>query len=288
MKRARILVVSAVVGAVLGVAMGGASCSGNECPDGADCVLPEPDAGPAESPQYSYPDCGDASVGICDSDQQVLYCAASDLADKHGACSTNTDCALVPIDAGCSSLDSVGCGAGFAVAAAQADAFRDALAGEIAAFCGASEEKCVAGCVPKEGTLIAACRNSRCVVSDVQSEYTYAGCNDAGTYGCPNDLVFNCALEQIEAKHGGCQSDTDCVAVDFDTCQGNYTCTPAVVSDAGAFLAEANIELDRYCDGGPCRSFATCANGRNDYQPRCIQNRCRPELIDGGTADAGP
>lgn len=99
---------------------------------------------------------------------------------------------------------------------------------------------------------------------DSQSRYLYPGCEDAGSYGCPNLLVFYCGLRAIEGRHNACAQPSDCVAVPVRNCVGALSsCPPAAVNDAGrhAFTAEATEEVWRYCgDGGAtCFSSGSCA-----------------------------
>lgn len=120
---------------------------------------------------------------------------------------------------------------------------------------------------------------------DSQEHYTYAGCDDAGTYGCPRSLVFVCALNSIRERYAACQSPADCVLVSATNCFAHLTtCPPAAVNDAGAsaFLAEANAEGERYCDGGNCRISGLCAVSYQRQFVDCVGGRCVALSDDGG------
>jgi hypothetical protein len=120
---------------------------------------------------------------------------------------------------------------------------------------------------------------------DPQENYTYAGCDDAGTSGCPRSLVFVCALNAIRARHATCQTAADCVVVSATNCFGHLTtCPPAAVNDANAatFLTEANAEGARYCDGGGCRSSPSCAASYQLQRVDCVAGKCVALSDDGG------
>ncbi|MBL8956736.1 MAG: hypothetical protein JNK82_38540 [Myxococcaceae bacterium] len=53
-------------------------------------------------------------------------------------------------------------------------------------------------------------------------------------------------------------------------------------AEAAAFLAEANHEIRRYCDGGSCRSSGLCAFSDQAGRVDCIQGTCRALTDDGG------
>lgn len=120
-----------------------------------------------------------------------------------------------------------------------------------------------------------------------QHRYTYPGCEDAGTYGCPNLLVFYCAMRAIEARHNSCSVRSDCVAAPIQNCVGALSsCPPAAVTVVGrdAFVIEAQAEVWRYCgDGGAtCGSSGSCASSYSQELATCLNGRCVPLLTDGG------
>lgn len=121
-----------------------------------------------------------------------------------------------------------------------------------------------------------------------QDLYTYPGCEDAGSYGCPNLLVFNCALRDIEARHNDCATPSDCVAVPVANCVGVLSsCPPAAVSDAGRenFLRQATHEVWSYCgDGGAtCVSAGSCAASYRLGRTACVNGHCVAVSDDAGT-----
>ena len=122
-----------------------------------------------------------------------------------------------------------------------------------------------------------------------QETYTYYGCDDAGTYGCPRDRVFTCALEFIRTKHVHCTDDPDCTLVRLDNPCVDYfgDCYPAAVAvlEKSSFLTETDVEVKRYCDTAQCRESGSCA--AVTYEARCVMGACTTvAVVDGGT-DAG-
>lgn len=262
--------------------MGSASCG--ECGFGSSCVADVPTT-------YSYPGCGRDSLAQCEA-RPVLSCAIETLQDPRRACTVNNDCRLVRFLDGCGAFS---CNPPFAVSISEGVEFEWRAQAEVDRFCSGNPVCPVSVCAPPSGEPIAACRNQQCEVGfhiNPQTTYTYAGCEHAGNGGCPNLLVFECALEKIEAKHGACVDDTDCASVDnFDTCVGSFTCLPPVVNSANvsAFLTEADTQRALYCNGGTCGSAPSCAHPKAANEPRCVQGRCVPIAIpaDGGTSDSG-
>lgn len=127
--------------------------------------------------------------------------------------------------------------------------------------------------------IFAACEGGP---ADAQSAYRYAGCDDAGTYGCPNDLVFSCAMRAIHDRHDGtCQQAADCADVTLPNCMGVGVCTPVAVPVGAreAYLAEARAEIAHYCDGGTCHGSPSCVGVPERVD--CIGGRCRWRM-DGG------
>ena len=122
------------------------------------------------------------------------------------------------------------------------------------------------------GLLIAtACSRSS------QDVYSYPGCDGAGTAYCPRDLVFVCALNAIERKHGGCSSDADCRLLPLGNCFGHLSsCPPAAINAASeqAFREEAEVEVARYCDGARCGGSGSCAFSYRDGGVSCQSGRC--------------
>lgn len=118
---------------------------------------------------------------------------------------------------------------------------------------------------------------------DSQERYTFAGCDDAGSSGCPRDLVFACALNTIRERYSSCQTAADCIAVSTTNCVDVLTvCPPAAVNDAGAFLAEANAEGEHYCRTGRCRGFGSCGLSFQQRLVDCVAGRCVAMRDDAG------
>ncbi|MFL5320304.1 MAG: hypothetical protein ACJ790_11660 [Myxococcaceae bacterium] len=118
-----------------------------------------------------------------------------------------------------------------------------------------------------------------------QEAYSYAGCEDAGSYTCANLLVFSCALHAIQGKYNACNSPSDCVAVVIPNCVGVLTdCAPAAISDAGlaAYRSEATTEINRYCATATCFSAPSCAYSFTQRLADCVNGRCVPVPDDGG------
>ena len=138
-----------------------------------------------------------------------------------------------------------------------------------------------AACTPMFSTRDAGALDA----GDSQERYTWPGCDDAGSYGCPRSRVFICALDSIQARHASCQTAADCVAVSTTNCFGYLTdCAPAAVNatSAAAFLAEANAEGARYCDGGHCGGSASCSSSYDLKLTDCLFGKCIPRSDDGG------
>lgn len=122
------------------------------------------------------------------------------------------------------------------------------------------------------GLLLAvACRQTS------QERYTFAGCDDAGAVYCPRDLVFVCALDSIERKHGACTAAADCQLVSVANCFGYLaSCPPAAVNAQRAddFRQAAAVEITRYCEGAVCHGSSSCAASYADGGVRCEAGRC--------------
>lgn len=120
-----------------------------------------------------------------------------------------------------------------------------------------------------------------------QHRYSYPGCEDAGTYGCPNLPVFYCAMRAVEGRHNSCSVPSDCVAAPIRNCVGALSsCPPAAVTVVGhdAFVIEAQAEVWRYCgDGGAtCVTSGSCGYAYSQERATCVNGRCVPVLTDGG------
>lgn len=130
-------------------------------------------------------------------------------------------------------------------------------------------------------------RDGRDLPADSQSSYRHAGCEDGTSY-CPQDLTFSCAAGLIEARHGACQTDSDCVLMDpIPNCIGYGECPPpSVRADAvSAFQEEIGAEIEAYCATAQCRSSGSCGVDPSAVRAVCEMGRCRSKVP---VPDAGP
>jgi hypothetical protein len=70
-----------------------------------------------------------------------------------------------------------------------------------------------------------------------------------------------CALRAIEAKYNACSKHADCVEAAFDNkCSGAGTCPPYYIHQQfkADFEAEAQREIDRYCQQASCSTSGLC------------------------------
>jgi hypothetical protein len=117
-----------------------------------------------------------------------------------------------------------------------------------------------------------------CADGGVLSEETYAapGCSQESLV-CPNDGTLRCALRKIQAQHDACQLTADCVPAPppARNCTGWGTCPPFAVHSAqlGAFLAEEQAEVDRYCACPTC-AWSTMCPGVDAGVARCVSGHC--------------
>lgn len=141
--------------------------------------------------------------------------------------------------------------------------------------------------------------------SGSQYDYTYEGCERGGIV-CPNDQTIRCALQAVVDKHRSCSTSSDCVvAAVEDKCVPVGNCDgPPVInrSEAAAFEAEFNGEMNKYCASATCTARNACAPGARKQFISCLEGQCvrsfgpidasvpdSGEFVpyDAGTADAG-
>jgi hypothetical protein len=137
------------------------------------------------------------------------------------------------------------------------------------------------------GAFVVSCSTGfRIDAGDTQERYSYAGCEAAGTQGCPNDLVFSCALHVIQAKYSTCTTAADCVTVSLTNCVDTLSsCPPAAVNTASAtaFRSEADAESQRYCGTqAPCHEAGDCALSFSAGRVDCVNARCVALTDHGG------
>jgi hypothetical protein len=86
-----------------------------------------------------------------------------------------------------------------------------------------------------------------------------------------------CALRTIVAKYNACSKHEDCVTASFNTrCSGAGFCPPYITnqqSKAG-FEAEAQGEIDRYCERANCTAWAYTFCALLQVEPYCASKRC--------------
>lgn len=245
------------------------------------------DAGPDTQTSYEYPGCANED-DRCPR-LPTFYCAIRAIQSKYDACSAASDCAPAEgvFDGTCTGIASCG---ELMVNQANLGAFSREVSEEVARYCpdrGGCRESGSCAEIRQAPDWAPDCVSGRCQWTRVepdggdagggtgpQQQYTYQGCEDAGTYGCPNDLTFYCALDTIEARYNACSSSADCVLVDTGDCVGYTSCVPAAVSLASraTFEAEAATEVTRYCSGATCMSSGSCAEFYDSVA--CIAGRC--------------
>jgi hypothetical protein len=70
-----------------------------------------------------------------------------------------------------------------------------------------------------------------------------------------------CALRTIAGKYNACVKHEDCLAAALEAkCSGAGFCPPYFVNRKlkAVFEAEAQHEIDRYCERGPCSPSGFC------------------------------
>ena len=120
-----------------------------------------------------------------------------------------------------------------------------------------------------------------------QETYTYPGCANVDD-ACPRLGTVACAQESLRHQHDACLTASDCVPAALEgKCTGLGVCGPAYFvahGQAGAFLAEAHVEISKYCPttGAHCQTSPSCAYGPSSTHPTCIEGHCGWTL-DGGS-----
>jgi hypothetical protein len=87
--------------------------------------------------------------------------------------------------------------------------------------------------------------------------------------------TFACGLKTIASKYNSCSKHQECVgAAIVGKCSGAGSCPPFYVNQKfkSSFEAEAQREIDRYCDGGTCSASALC--GLIEVEPYCAEGHC--------------
>jgi hypothetical protein len=107
-----------------------------------------------------------------------------------------------------------------------------------------------------------------------QETYEYGTC-EKGRDGCPHDRALACALNTIASKFNPCSKHEDCVAANLDAkCSDAGSCPPLYVNREmkAGFEAEAQREIDRYCENATCKSSEPCWVTK--FEARCANSRC--------------
>ena len=107
-----------------------------------------------------------------------------------------------------------------------------------------------------------------------QETYEYGTC-EKGRDECPHDKALACALNTIASKYNPCSKHEDCFAANLDAkCSGAGSCPPLYVNREmkAGFEAEAQREIDSYCENSTCRSSWPCFITK--FEARCANSRC--------------
>ena len=111
---------------------------------------------------------------------------------------------------------------------------------------------------------LAACSGQRSAqapkTASSQEAYEYPSCSNQGRE-CPRNLTLSCALKAIATKYKACSQHDDCVEAAIQPmCSGQGTCPPFFVNrqSKAAFEAEAQGEINRYCESARCSLPGLC------------------------------
>ena len=107
-----------------------------------------------------------------------------------------------------------------------------------------------------------------------QETYEYDNCPHYRG-DCPGEGTLACALKTIVTKYNTCNKHEDCVATNFNAkCSGAGGCPPFYVNRQmkADFEAEAQREIDRYCENPTCKAGAPC--GIIEFEAYCASSRC--------------
>src|SRR5262249_9901605 len=111
-------------------------------------------------------------------------------------------------------------------------------------------------------------------VPSSQETYEYGTC-PKGRDGCPRDRTLGCALETVASGYNACSKHEDCVAANLDgKCSDAGRCPPLYVNREmkAGFEAEAQREINRYCEEPTCKSDGLCFITR--FEARCENSHC--------------
>jgi len=111
-------------------------------------------------------------------------------------------------------------------------------------------------------------------VPSSQETYEYGTC-PKGRDDCPRERTLACAMETIASRYNQCSKREDCVAAHVvPKCSDAGSCPPLYVNREmkAAFEAEAQREIDKYCDTPSCKSSGLC--GITRFEANCADSRC--------------
>ena len=111
-------------------------------------------------------------------------------------------------------------------------------------------------------------------VPSSQETYEYGTC-PKDRDDCPRERTLACALKAVASRSNACSKHEDCVAARLDPkCSQAGTCPPLYVNREmkGGFEAEAQREVDRYCENPTCKSSELCFVTK--FGARCANSRC--------------
>jgi len=111
-------------------------------------------------------------------------------------------------------------------------------------------------------------------VPSSQETYEYGVCPKNRDDG-PRERTLACALEAIASRYYACSKHEDCVASKLDPkCSEAGSCPPLFVNREmkAGFEAEAQREVDRYCENSNCKSSGLCLVTK--FEARCASSHC--------------
>ena len=111
-------------------------------------------------------------------------------------------------------------------------------------------------------------------VPSSQETYEYGTC-PKGRDDCPRERTLACALRTIASGYNACSKREDCVAANVvPKCSDAGSCPPLYINREmkAAFEAEAQREIDKYCETPSCKSNGLC--GITRFEANCADSRC--------------